>query len=161
MTLVEVVRSEPLGRVLRNVVGGFGFFVRSQSSCHTDELVPRLVAECRASGRQHVQPVKCAGSQRDISSNLAERLLFPHLCTTYRVPGKQPPSKHQSVSIYLPTQGASPSFSMPGLFLCFHFPQVQHILPCLAASGHLQGEGGGGSRSDDLLIPQNEATFGC
>lgn len=54
-----------------------------------------------------VEPVKCASSQRGNSSNLAERLMFPHLCTTYPVTGKQPRTKHESVSVNLRT--ASPS----------------------------------------------------
>lgn len=48
-----------------------------------------------------IEPVKCASSLRDDSSNLAVHLVFQHLCTTYQVPGKQPRTKHQSVSIYL------------------------------------------------------------
>ncbi len=71
-----------------------------------------------------VEPVKCASSLRDNGSNLAEHLVFPHLCTTYPVTGKQPRAKHESVSIYLHI--ASPSVS--NYFLVLFLSQGVHIL---------------------------------
>lgn len=47
-----------------------------------------------------VEPLKCASSVRDNTSNLAELLMFPHLCTTYPVTSKKPKTKHQSEWVY-------------------------------------------------------------